>query len=188
MLRLLLKSPNTFFSELRPETLGNKALFLGIACLWFGTFCESATQFLLVTFAHGAKPILDLIPVGQLELIKKEALINLSFSPVIAFFGIYLFSGALHVVIKGFGFSDSKNLRYETTLYLCALCQAPMLFAIIPVIGPPVASVWVLVLLMKALRQIYGLSSIGAFASILPPAIFLKLSWSSALQLLALSV
>jgi hypothetical protein len=188
MLRQLLKSPNVFFQTLRPESLNNKTLFLGAACLWFGILCESGMQFLLSSTASTVKPMLELIPLKQFELIKKEALLTLGLSPVIAFFGIYLFASALHVVLRGFNFVRSNNFNYETTLYLCALCQVPMLFCIIPVIGPPVASVWVFVLLMKAMRQVYGLSNLEAFASILPPALFLKLSWNSALQLLALSV
>ncbi len=187
-MRALLKSPSVFFKTLKLESLGTRTLFLGAACLWFGLFCEAAVQILLVSFAKTSKPLLELVPLPQLEIIRKEALLSLSFSPVIAFFGIYLFASALHVVIKGFNFSDSKNLRYETTLYLCALCQVPMLFAFIPIIGPLLSSVWVFVLLTKALKEIYGLSYIAAFACILPPALFLKLSWNSALQLLALSV
>lgn len=184
----LLKSPSAFFQALKLESLGNKTLFLGSACLWFGLFFESATQIYLVSIAGTLKQVLDIIPLKQLEVIKKEALLSLAFSPIIAFFGIYLFASALHLTIKGFGFSSSPNLRYDNTLYLCALCQTPMLFGIIPLIGPLLASVWVFVLLTTALRQIYGLSSLAAFVCILPPALSLKLIWNSALQLLALSV
>lgn len=184
----LLKSPSAFFQALKLENLNNKTLLVGAACLWFGLFFESAIQIYLVSIAGSLKPVVELIPLNQLELIKKEALLSLAFSPVIAFFGIYLFSSALHITIKGFGFSSSKNLTYEHTLYLCSLCQMPMLFGIVPIVGPLISSVWVFILLMKALNQIYGLSSISAFVCILPPALFLKLSWNSALQLLALSV
>lgn len=185
---LLLKSPSAFFSSFQFESRNNKTLFLGTLCLWFGIFCESGVQIYLISVAKTFKPILDLIPLSQLELIRKEAFLSLMASPVIAFFGIYLFAGALHITLRGFSFSGVQNLRYETTLHMVALSQIPMIFALIPVIGPLFASVWVFVILMKGLTQVYGLSSLAAFVSILPPALFLKLSWSSALQLLALSV
>src|SRR3989338_3166186 len=100
-LTALLKEPN----------LNNKTLFLGIACLWFGIFSESAVQIYLASLAKTLKPILDIIPLSQLELIQKEALISLALSPAIAFFGVYLFAGALHVVLTGFGFADPKKIN-----------------------------------------------------------------------------
>ncbi|MEI6790719.1 MAG: YIP1 family protein, partial [Myxococcaceae bacterium] len=151
---LLLKSPTAFFSSFQFETKNSKTLLLGTACLFFGLFSESGIQIYLVSLATTFKPVLDLIPLSQLEIIRKEALLTLVFSPIIAFFGIYLFAGALHLTLRGFSFGDATKIRYESTLHLVALCQLPMLFAIIPVFGPMVASIWVFVLLMKGLRQI----------------------------------
>ena len=184
----ILKSPSLFFANFKFDSKNTQTLLIGTACLCFGIFAESSTQILLTSVASNFKPLLDLVPAAQLELVRKEAFLSLVSSPVIAFFGIYLFAGALHLTLKAFSFSGKQNLRYETTLHLVSLCQIPMLFSAVPVFGPIVASIWVLVLLMKGLTEVYGLSNLVAFASILPPALFLKLSWNSALQLLALSV
>ena len=156
--------------------------------LWFGIFCESLVQVYFVSVARTMKPVLDLIPLAQLELIQKEGFLTLAASPIIAFFGIYLFAGALHFVITGFGFSTSKDLKYENTLTLVSVCQKPMLWAALPLVGPILASVLVFMRLFQGLRANYKLSPVAAFASILLPALFLKLSWGSALQLIALSV
>ena len=182
----ILKAPTAFFAQFPFESKNTQTLLVGTACLCFGIFAESGTQILISDFASHFKALTDLIPAHQLELVRKEAFLSLIASPLVAFFGIYLFAGALHLSLRAF--STQANLRYETTLHLVSLSQIPMILSAVPLFGPIVASVWVFVLLMKGLTQIYSLSKLAAFVCILLPALFLKLSWNSALQLLALSV
>ncbi|MEI6806363.1 MAG: hypothetical protein WCK49_07660, partial [Myxococcaceae bacterium] len=107
----LLKSPSAFFQALKLESLSNKTLLKGSAYLCFGLFFESLVQIYLVSLAPSLKAVSEIISPEQFELIKKEAQLSLLFSPIIAFFGIYLFASALHITLKGFGFSNSPNLR-----------------------------------------------------------------------------
>lgn len=163
-------------------------MILGTACLCFGIFSEAATQIGLLSYFDKLPELSTLLTPQQVDLVKKEAWISLALSPVIAFFGIYLFAGGLHIVIKGFWSNPNSQFQYDNTLYLCAQCQLPIIFSVVPIVGPIIASLWVFILLTQALKHFYGISSWLAPFYILIPSLFLKLTWGSALQLIALSL
>lgn len=182
---MLLRRPTTFFRELSPASLGPKVTLLGVFCLFVGNVCSGLTQFFLASidpvFFNG------MIKPAEIVLMKKQAILTLLFSPAIAFFGIFLFASALHFLIKNL-ISANLPTSYETTVRLVALAQVPMLFSIVPLLGPIIAPIWSFILLMKALKGFYGLSLFMAVMSTLAPALFLKLTWGWALQMLSLSL
>ena len=184
----ILKSPTAFFEQFDFESANRKTLIIGTACLCFGLIGDALNQFLLTFLASHFKAALEMVSLEQIELTRKIAWITLGTSPITAFCAIYLFAGALHITLKAFAQSAPHELRYESTLHLAALCQIPMVFTIIPLLGSLIASIWALILLIKGLKQAYGISAWLAFICSILPALLIKFCWGSALQLLALSL
>ena len=185
---LILKTPTQFFSNFKPELVSRRTSIMGIGCLFLGIFFSSVAQLYFVHAAKDQESVKKLVTPEQLLILKNQSLLELFFSPLTAFFGIILFASALHFFIRGLIQKNQKMASYDTTLSIVSWCQVPMLFCVVPALGPMVSTVWVFVLLLKGLKEVYGLSTFAAFIFILTPALFLKMTWSSALQILALSL
>ncbi len=187
-IRLILKSPSEFFVQFDQQFISGKTTFLGLFCMLWGIIWGAMMQLYLLQFARSDPGFEKMFPVSQIELIEKQATLELMASPITAFFGLTLFASALHFLIRGYAQQRGKNPSYEVTFGLVCWSLVPMLFSIIPLAGPTIGTVWSFALLMKALKHRYELSPWLAFFSILTPALFLKFTWGSALQLLALSL
>ncbi|MBH1988683.1 MAG: YIP1 family protein [Myxococcaceae bacterium] len=183
----LLRSPSSYFETLSLSAPGNRFITQGFFFLWFGIFSEQATLYFLTRLAKTSPRILELISAQQFNLIQNENVLQLVLSPLIAFFGIYLFSSLLHVFLK-IASANPTELDYDKTLNLVAVCQLPRLFSFIPLLGPAIAQIWVLMLMMKGIQKFYGIRYLHSIVCILMGVFFLKICWGSALQLIALSL
>ncbi len=187
-IRFLLKSPSEFFSKFDAQFISSKTTLVGLFCMFWGIIWGAMMQLYVLQFAKNDPSLEKIFPAHQIELIEKQATLELMASPLTAFFGLTLFASALHFLIRGYAAQRGKTPSYELTFGMVCWALVPMLFSIIPLVGPMIATVWVFALLVKALKQRYELSPWLAFFSILTPALFLKFTWGSALQLLALSL
>jgi hypothetical protein len=206
-LRHVLRAPNEFWARIQSEREAGWAIWFGAICILIGLGLDASLQIYLIDWMQVALRQKGELVVAlakmfnmqeaefltqfstQLAVLQKQSWLVLLLLPVISFFAIHLFAGALYVTLRGFGFVGAKqSLPYESVLRIVAFAQAPIVFTFVPMLGPWIAAIWFVVLMVKGLKSHYQLGSFSGAVAVLAPAFFLKMTWGSALQLMAISV
>lgn len=204
-LKAALKQPHKFFLRSFQNGFSPRDIWFGAICLIWGLGWQAASeiwfiglseQTLLETphlverfsqiFSGGPDMVNSF--VAQIGLLKVERQITLVLLPFVAVFSIYLFAGILHVSLKALGMGPTIVVPYERTLQVVSYAQAPMVLAPIPLLGPIVAPLWVVVLLFLGIKKLHPNRFASRFASIAFPALMLKMLWASSIQVMAMSI
>ncbi len=196
----ILKAPRNFWNDFELPEHNAYVIWFGFICLFFGIGLEACSQFWLVDLTQQAliqdTNLLDQLATvfkmppekwteffsKQLVFSKKESALMILLLPVAPYFVIYLFAGALHFSMNIFGYIRSFEPSYDRTLSIVCFSTAPAIFTVIPVVGIWIATVWILMLLVKGLCKNYQLTFFKSLISVLLPAFLIKMIWISAMQ------
>jgi hypothetical protein len=198
----ILKTPRNFWNELELPEYNAYVIWFGFICLFVGLGFEEIIQFFLVDMTQQAliwdAHLVDRLAVvfkmpvekyadffsAQLVFSKKQSVLMILLLPVVPYFVIYLFAGALHFFMNIFGYIRSFEPSYERTLCIVCFSFAPAIFTVIPIVGIWIATVWILMLLVKGLSKNYQLTFFKSLTSVLVPALLIKMIWVFAMQFL----
>lgn len=205
--RQILKSSNAYWAKFSDFAFSNRVFWFGFICLTIGIGSEAMVQIFMTDYTQKAlagdvelsgqlSNILGIEPdkfadffAEQLMLIKKQNVLQIVFLPFIAYFFIYLFGSAIHMVLKIFGYIPAETkCTYDTTLSIVCLSLMPAVFAVIPLVGSMIATVWILLLLVRGVSKIYGITFWQSFTAVLFPAFLIKMLWTTALTSLVLAL
>jgi hypothetical protein len=160
--------PATFFRRV-PREGGTGAAFvyfLALAVLVAGValFWDS-----LSVFAGGTAN--DLI-ASELGTEAMDPLVGFLLTPGMLAFGLVLWTAITHVLLLLFG---GATHGFGTSFRVFCYAYAPALFGVVPLIGPLVGAVWMVVLLIIGLREAHGTDGWRPALAVLVP-VFLTLT------------
>lgn len=196
----ILKSSRNFWNDFELPQQNTYVIWFGFICLLIGLGLEAFSQFLLVDMTQQAlsqdahlvdqlAAIFKMSPVkwteffsAQLIFSKKQSVLMIALLPIAPYFAIYLFAGALHFFMNIFGYIRSFEPSYDRTLSIVCFSLAPAVFTVIPIIGIWIATIWVLLLLVRGLCKNYQLTFFKSLISVLVPAFLIKMIWVFAMQ------
>lgn len=201
-LNQLLRQPraflaNTTWMELKVERL----IAFAFVCLCIGVGGQTVVELSLAkysmnTMIHDPQTFAKLsellsLPPGEagfatiierLSAYRIEKWITLVFLPISAYFTLYLLAGALWVMCR---FSLLYKDTYDHILRAVALAQAPMIFAVIPVVGPLISFILSIRLLSIALGTLHKSYGFQRVLAVITSQIMVKSMWAFAIGLLA---
>lgn len=185
---------------------GNRFLLFGIVCASAGMLLNAVFETSLVTQTlgqvewnrealSGLATLLGVdlqetvsVLVGHSRIYLAQKLILGFLYPVICFFSIHLLASAIYWPMRTLFQNGDAPITLDNVIALVALCQAPMVFAAIPVVGPLFAGLWVLVLLTLGLRSSLRIGFFFRVAVVFLPALMINMLWSWSLGLLAQNI
>lgn len=191
----LVRRPRDFFSSMRwTEIPINRAILFGFLCLCVGGGFRAWMELRMVDLSLNAlsvdpdsfktlgelfslAPQEDIISVltHRLRGYQVEKWLEFALTPIISYFSVYLFAGALWFFFR---FSLLYKGPYENILRLSSLAQVPLLFSAIPVLGPPVALVWVLILLSIGFQSLHESRTFSRFFAMLSAVFLVRTMWA----------
>ncbi|MDA0713584.1 MAG: YIP1 family protein [bacterium] len=203
----ILKSSRMYWNKFNNFEFSNRVFWFGFICLTVGIgfealmqiFMSEYTQIALAGDAELAGKLAGILGIepekfteffaDQLILLKKQNVLQLALLPFISYFFIYLFASAIHMVLKIFGYiSTETKFTYDTTLSIVCFSLAPAVFALIPLVGSMIATVWILLLLVRGVSKIYSLTFWQSISAVLFPAFLIKMLWTTAVASLVLAL
>jgi hypothetical protein len=129
----------------------------------------------LLTLAYLDAQVAYATPIAWLKLL---------FAPLTAYFAMHLLSGLVHVGARAFSTTPEQPVRYDATYRAFCYATAPLLLALIPVVGG-VSTIWFVVVLSLAAAKLHHLRAWGVLGGVLLPCLFLWLLWDAALGTVA---
>lgn len=155
--------PSAFFSAMpRRASLGGPLLYyliIGVTAAAIRLFWRLSFAAL---FAESDSPMLRLLRMGdtgsplvEFLLTPLVLLLTIGLATVITHFALWIVGGAREGM--------------ATTTSVLAYSAGPQLFAVVPVLGTIVASIWSVVLLVIGLREAHGITTARAVAAVLLP-------------------
>lgn len=130
-------------------------------------------------------------PIGDvlqnLKVARISSLTHLLLSPLSAWLFLYLISGAIFAVSKllSFGKTISNDQDYEHVIKIVAVGQAPLLFCLIPLVGPIVGNLWSIWFIARALGSLFQLSRLSRVGVVALSLFLLFAIWNSTVSMLA---
>lgn len=196
----VIRSPS---KNLMEQDGGNRLLLFGIICASAGMLLNAIFETSLVTQSLakitwdkttllGISTILGVdvqetitILVAQSRVYLGQKLILGFLYPVICFFSIHLLASAIFWPMRAFLENASTPISLDKLIGMVALCQAPMIFAAVPLVGPLLAGFWALLLLSIGLRSSLKIGLFFRISVIFLPALMINMLWSWSLGMLA---
>ena len=111
--------------------------------------------------------------------LKPRLWISLLTAPITALMAIHLLAGLLHLLLAWT--RRDQPWPYEVTYRSVVYAQAPLFLGLIPA-ASVIATVWFLVVLVIAMKQLYNLRFFGVVFGVLLPTFLLAALWSSAVS------
>lgn len=99
-----------------------------------------------------------------------SGLIEFLLSPLFAIIGLYMVAGVVHLLLL---MMRGAQHGFETTTRVFAFSYSPSAFAIVPVIGPIVGFIWMVVLSIIGLREAHETDGAKAATAVLVPVFLL---------------
>jgi hypothetical protein len=161
--RQVLVTPRDFYSGLALEGSGFWSYVFAIG--WPSTAVAGIIGVFLPSLAIGRNPLTGLTGAGAAGTLGVLAAVVL-LAPLQLAIGIAIQAGILHLFLRMVGGASG---RLETTVRAIGYGQAVFAFNWIPLIGPVVGGIWLLVLMVVGLREMHGTSTGRALAAILLP-------------------
>ncbi len=122
------------------------------------------------TMVLGPSPVERWLPAGAGD--PGSPFIDFLLSPLWLLAGLYIAAAVIHVVLLVL---RGANNGFGTTLRVFCYASGPVLFSIVPFIGPAVGGVWSTVLTILGLRAAHQTSTGKAAAAVLVPMFFLMM-------------
>lgn len=121
----------------------------------------------------------------RMEIIRLSSYFSLFLSPLTSVFFLYLLSGALFVLAKFFSMSKATGDTYEHVIRIVSIGQAPLIFCLIPLIGPVVGNLWSILFIARSLGNLFQINLVGRLSIVAFSFVFLFSVWNSTLSTLA---
>jgi hypothetical protein len=177
-------------------------------CLQFGWFCffisTLVTSLIQIGFASQVIDQLTTDPASYLAISKfsdsfgsmaefTERLgmfisinwLNLWMSPATAWFFPHLLAGAIFIFLNFLNAGKSAPGTYDQVIKLVSIGQAPLLFCVLPFLGPIIGSVWSFIFIVRAMGSLFAVNALGRLSAACLCFFFLFSIWNSTVTLLA---
>jgi len=165
-----ISNPDRFFSRLPYSGGMGSPLLYAVLIGWFYYFVESIYSWIF----SGIWGSLLSRYVDSNEVLARLAVSNgvnfiwLVLAPIFIIIGLFVLSGIYHVIGMIFGWAKRD---FEATLRALAYSAGPLVFAIVPFCGSPIAAVWSLVLMIIGYKHMQQTTGGKATITILLPLI-----------------
>lgn len=163
---LFLREPDLAFARMRRDAAYLRPLAYAVLLCWFAALVNG-----LYSFAFNATVGRLLSGFSGSHEIGNEAMLQTSsmvLSPLITVVWLFLLAGIAHLLIMMLG---GVNAGFAATLRVLCYAQSPLPLSIIPLVGPPIAGIWALVLGTKGLATVHEMSIGKALLVILLPGL-----------------
>lgn len=168
-LGLLVSRPAEAWARMRESGDTTSPLLFGIAVCWL----SAAVQGILIRVV--GMPMLPAFlerRVGRMGGFMGVALVGkLIVLPIVLFIGLLLGAAILHVCCMLVGALRDSRSGFEGTLRAVCYSEVSSIASIVPVVGPPVAIVWWIVLAVQGIERLHHTTSGRAVAAVLIPVV-----------------
>lgn len=160
--------PSVFFRQIpRDGGTGPAVIYYMVV----GMLVAGATLFWRALSFYTGRMATDTL-ASELGLRALDPVVGFLLSPALLLLTLAVSAGVIHVLLLLFG---GANHGFGTTLRVTCYAYSPMLLAFVPILGPVIGGVWMLVLLVVGLREAHETEGWKPLLAVLLPFFLLLL-------------